>query len=646
MDSRKVSSLSILSDTSDSSISRGMNLILEKIGQISVSDAINPKSVRSSGNFVSILSGETQVFVAELRLRADSDCLASRYALLDLPGIKDDKRYLDVTILATSPADVRLALLGERKNKERFVCIVEVVTSSRSLSMGKELATYDKASMLGKGLSHIISCNWTGQMGESDVFVVGNILRKMKVEENGSVLKPTSGRVPIPPECMDGTISICVSNAANKKGFSVISSFRTKSAGKNKYQINWFQGRNDEISVPTGKSSIKLSEEQEPAVILADPRDARAIYVICNNGSEQTAGLYKLVRGRKMEEPISTFPFQVSEAVFVAGADKNLFLLVLESSSMTLMVFHLMKTEGFRGQQATWSACNELQAIVPSFHAVSCAQHRWQLQPALADIVLSYRCPYQLALATLLTSNGDIAPEPESGSHFRLRVMGGDQQNDVILIVLDDLERSFESEEDALSSMTLKMCMNSSPGREGMSQLSAWLMAGRLASVEIQCTRLETDCMSGSDRMVVQTVSTDTVRSFLVDQDWSQRTKREGTFVLDSPESPTTTPSSIRTSTPIKKQSLEPQSRSSSRSRIPSSKMLKSPINEASYTNGNGNGTLAGEDLLAAISQVEETISPLARANSQIRDSLVTLEQKLLLLKNASVHCAEISIGE
>jgi len=644
MDSRKVSSLSILSDTSDSSISRGMNLILEKIGQISVSDANSPKSVKSSGNFISILSGEYQVFVAEMRLRADSDCLASRYALLDLPGIKDDKRYLDVTIISTSTTDIRLALLGERKNKERFVSIIEVLTSGRGLSLGKELATYDKTSMLGKGLSHITNCNWSGQMGEADVFVVGNILRKMKVEDNGSVLKPTSGRVPIPPECMDGTISICVATSANKKGFSVISSFRTKSAGKNKYQINWFQGRNDEISVPAGKSSLKLSEEQEPTVILADPRDARAIYVICNNASEQTSGLYKLVRGRKLEEPISTFPFQVSEAVFIAGADKNLFLLVLDNSSLELKVFHLMKTEGFRGQVCAWSACNELQSVVPSFHAVSCAQHRWQLQPSLADLVLSYRCPYQLALATLLTTTGDIATEPETGLHFRLRVMGGDQQNDVILIVLDDLERSFESEEETLSSMTLKMCMNSSPGREGMSQLSAWLMAGRLASVEIQCTRLETECMSGSDRMMVNTVSTDTVRSFLVDQDWSQRSKREGTFVLDSPEGPSTTPSSIRTSTPLKKASIEPQSRSSSRTRIPSSKMLKSPIQETSYTNGNG--TLAGEELLAAISQVEETISPLARANSQIRDSLATLERNLLLLKNASVHRADITNGE
>ena len=50
MDGRKVSSLSTLSDGSDSSLNTGVNLVLEEIGQISVSEAVSPKSVRSSGN--------------------------------------------------------------------------------------------------------------------------------------------------------------------------------------------------------------------------------------------------------------------------------------------------------------------------------------------------------------------------------------------------------------------------------------------------------------------------------------------------------------------------------------------------------------------------------------------------------------------
>ena len=78
----------------------------------------------------------------------------------------------------------------------------------------------------------------------------------------------------------------------------------------------------------------------------------------------------------------------------------------------------------------------------------------------MADVVTSPTCPYQFGLATLLGSSGDIALEPESGLPYRLRIIGGDLINDVIAIALDDLERVFESEEESLSKMTLKMCMN------------------------------------------------------------------------------------------------------------------------------------------------------------------------------------------
>ena len=129
--------------------------------------------------------------------------------------------------------------------------------------------------MLGKGLSHICSSSEVSKdEGEADLFVFSNIIRKLKVEDDGSTIKPTSGRVAIPAEVMDGTISVSVSNGT--KGYSVISSARTKSAGKNKYQINWYAGKKDELSIPSsGKSQLKLGEDQEPRVILADPRDSR-----------------------------------------------------------------------------------------------------------------------------------------------------------------------------------------------------------------------------------------------------------------------------------------------------------------------------------------------------------------------------------
>ena len=507
MDGRKVSSLSILSDASSECVSpRAMNLIVENIGLIPVTDTQQGlTSLKAANSFLSLMSGESKVFIAELKLRADSDCLAARHALLELPGVKtEEKRYLDCCVLQTG-SEVRLALLGERKNKERFVVLVEVMVAGRGLSLGRELAVYDKASMLGKGLTHITAT-------EADVFTCGSLIRKLRMEEGGGVLKPTTGRVAVPPECVDGTLSLRVVSQPTKNSFTIVSSFKTKSAGKNKYQINWFQGRGDEISAPSGKSSLKLSDDQEPSVILSDPRDTRAVYLICNNHSDNTAALYKLIKARKLEEPITTFPFPVTEATLMVGTDKNLFLLALEPAGPGLKVFHVMKTQGYRGTAATWSRCPELSSLCPATQAVSCSSYKWQLSPQLTDSLLSPRCPYQLALATLLNTNNEIATEPESGLQYRLRALGGDGVNDAILIILDDIERSFEAEEDALSSMTLKICMNSSPGRDGLSMVSAWLMSGRLASVEIHCTRLDNDTFMDSDRLIVQTLPSETFR--------------------------------------------------------------------------------------------------------------------------------------
>ena len=135
MDGRKVSSLSILSDTSSDCVSpRVMNLMVENIGHIPVTDSgAGLTSLKAASSFLSLMSGESKVFLAELKLRADSECLAARHALLDLPGVKtEEKRYLDCCVMQTG-SDVRLALLGERKNKERFVVLVEVMVAGDTI---------------------------------------------------------------------------------------------------------------------------------------------------------------------------------------------------------------------------------------------------------------------------------------------------------------------------------------------------------------------------------------------------------------------------------------------------------------------------------------------------------------------------------
>ena len=501
--------MSILSDASSECVSpRAMNLIVENIGLIPVTDTQQTlTSLKAANSFLSLMSGESKVFIAELKLRADSECLAARHALLELPGVKaEEKRYLDCCVMQTG-TEVRLALLGERKNKERFVVLVEVMVGGRGLSLGRELAVYDKASMLGKGLTHITAT-------EADVFTCGSLIRKLRMEEGGGVLKPTTGRVAVPPECVDGTLSLRVVSQPAKNSFTIVSSFKTKSAGKNKYQINWFQGRGDEISAASqGKSSLKLSDDQEPSVILSDPRDTRAVYLICNNHSDNTAALYKLIKGRKLEEPITTFPFPVTEATLMVGTDKNLFLLALDPAGPGLKVFHVMKTQGYRGTTATWSRCPELASLCPTTQAVSCSSSKWQLSPQMTDSLLSPRCHYQLALATLLNTNNEIATEPESGLQYRLRALGGDGVNDAILIILDDIERSFEAEEDALSSMTLKICLTTQPCREGMKLLLEWLSGGRIYSAEIFGINLDKESFAGlSDRLQINTIGQELFR--------------------------------------------------------------------------------------------------------------------------------------
>merc|ERR1712180_102482 len=160
--------------------------------------------------------------------------------------------------------------------------------------------------------------------------------------------------------------------------------------------------------------------------------------------------------------------------------------------------------------------------------------------------------------------------------------------------------------------MNLKVCLNSSPGKEGLSLVSGWLMAGRLGSIEIYCTRLDSDCPGGSDRLVIHSVSSDVFRSYIVEQDWTQVSKKEGTFVLESTVDSSNhsadrtgiSPACIRTSTPSRPNS----NRSSHGSRIPSANNRRS-VNldcASSLMNGSMTSSIHRPDLAAVISQVED----------------------------------------
>ena len=107
------------------------------------------------------------------------------------------------------------------------------------------------------------------------------------------------------------------------------------------------------------------------------------------------------------------------------------------------------------------------------------------------------------------------------------------------------------------------------------------------------------------------------LRSHLIDQDWTQKSKREGTFVLESPTSPS------RPNT--------------SGNGIKESKLMSSSMNRLSTSSLKlSNPSDTDMDMMQVIRNIEDTVSPLARANSQIREGLDQLETSLMFLKSIS----------
>ena len=103
------------------------------------------------------------------------------------------------------------------------------------------------------------------------------------------------------------------------------------------------------------------------------------------------------------EDALHVFPYQVSEAAFLNGPDRTLFLFLLEPAAASLRVLQLSRAEGFRGQevgncqtcyrpnfkscptippdqfQVQWSrAPNLTLGPGPSTQALNCAQSKWQ----------------------------------------------------------------------------------------------------------------------------------------------------------------------------------------------------------------------------------------------------------------------------
>ena len=131
-----------------------------------------------------------------------------------------------------------------------------------------------------------------------------------------------------------------------------------------------------------------------------------------------------------------------------------------------------------------------------------------------------------------------------------------------------------------------------------------------------------------------------------MDQDWTEAVtaapaqSRTHTFVLGEAEMSssllmtTSTPATIRAASA----GAALKSRPAARSKIPAATARRShgAALETSCSNGALAAAAASEEAAAAVRLVEDSLSPLARANSQISESIAQLEKSLLTLKAAT----------
>ena len=272
---------------------------------------------------------------------------------------------------------------------------------------------------------------------------------------------------------------------------NVIVAFKTKSAGKNKYTVEYYNSKSKGDEIFNSKCSIKLNEENEPTVLLTDPKDSRSVYALCVNKSNGTTLLYKISKGKRNEDPIRIFNYEIRSAAMSFSADKNILLVTYDGIGDIGRIYSIQKTEGFRGRHPICSHCPSLEHLSSPSHIVSCTATKWQLTTSQIEHVVGLSRPIiQVALATLVEngSNGcRFTLEPDEETPYRIRIVGCETQSlNPEMILMEDLERTFDGgDEHRLSNSVLKLCLGHAPSRECYSRLSGLLMTGRISAIEL-----------------------------------------------------------------------------------------------------------------------------------------------------------------
>ena len=625
---------------------------VEECGKLTL-DEISSQTIKKSlvilDTILAVLLEDGNILLGEVKPDRSSNSWNLQSQTLTAPlnsVVSSGGKYLDLCLVRhpnLGNKSLVLVLLGERKNKERFLSSHHVTRTGRGLfEISEETSVYDKSNVLGKGISHLAS-------DQESIFTVSNLVRKIKLEgANEPILKPTSARAQVPSDCLDGTLSICaLTNKSKSKHTNVVLSSKTKSAGKNKYGIEWYTcNRKDELNIVKTASS-RINEDSEPVALLSCPKDGRSVFVIFNSLSGSSS-LHKITKTNS-DGPLSTFNFAVSGAAF-GWINELLTLFLMVEGSNKLHVYSLHKTDGHRTRHPGCSSCPILENIQSPSHVVSCSMVKWRLPRSLVDEHISTNS-VSLLLASLFASDGSSIVEPESGLAYRVRILNCPIKGLLAeAILLEDLERCFDGDFSILSKSTLRVCLSFKPSMGALSLFSSWAKSEKVSAIELYYVKTSgSDDLEAGRGITVKAISNEKFYQILVDNDWTHALNQRpsssalmestggdgGTFTLE--ETNGETPKSIGLQRPMSASVCSSSSRYGS-TRIPMPKsstvMSASAALSSLELEESGGGSNNHEDLeetnarlRALVARLSATLTTILDVDVALRNNLMTMHE-------------------
>ena len=198
-------------------------IMVEEVGNLIFGDIV-PKKLVMLNYTLAILSDDGRLLLGEIRSRGGDDWALAGRSLVVLND--NDRRYLDLALVSNVQQErgsISILFLTEKiKNKERCIT-AHNIKHGKVLELKEEFSSYDKVNVLGKAVSHISSYDDPNE--PPTVYAVSsNLVRKLRLEDGGTNLKPTTARAQVPADCQDGTLAMCIQPTTPRKASTVPSS--------------------------------------------------------------------------------------------------------------------------------------------------------------------------------------------------------------------------------------------------------------------------------------------------------------------------------------------------------------------------------------------------------------------------------------